>query len=94
MKVEVIKFIDENFEVIKNNFLKAESDILEELLEDDGNKVEFDMLSNFLNESIDNATSAEELLDVINERSLGVDLDGDEINDLFNMIKTIPSWNS
>ena len=59
MKVEVIKFIDENFEVIKNNFLKAESDILEELLEDDGNKVEFDMLSNFLNESIDNATSAE-----------------------------------
>ena len=33
--------------------------------------------------------SAEELIDVINERSIGVDLDSDEVIELFDMIKSI-----
>jgi hypothetical protein len=33
--------------------------------------------------------NAEELIEVINERSIGVDLDSDEVIELFNMIKAI-----
>jgi hypothetical protein len=49
MKNEMIKFVSENFEVIKNNFYKSEFNILEEMFEDDINdKEEFDYLSEFL----------------------------------------------
>lgn len=88
MKEEMIKFVEENFEVIKSQFLKDELEILNECFEDD--IVELNSLTEFLNESINNANSAEELIEVINERSLGVDLeDDDECDDLFNMIKNI-----
>ena len=89
MKNEMIKFVSENFEVIKAQFLKDEMNILEELFEDEINdENEFDYLSEFLLNQIE-VESAEELIDVINERSIGVDLDSDEVIELFNMIKEI-----
>ena len=84
MKEEMIKFVSENFEVIKNNFLKSEINILEEIFE--GGGLEFDYLKEFLINQM-NVSTAEELIDVINERSIGVDLDGEEVIELFNMIK-------
>ena len=88
MKNEMIKFVNENFEVIKAQFLKNEMNILEELFEDDNYEHEFDYLSEFLLNQIE-VESAEELIDVINERSIGVDLDSDEVIELFDMIKAI-----
>ena len=89
MKNEMIKFVNENFEVIKAQFLKDEMNILEELFEDEINdENEFDYLSEFLLNQIE-VESAEELIDVINERSIGVDLDSDEVIELFDMIKAI-----
>ena len=89
MKNEMIKFVSENFEVIKNNFLKDEISILEEMFEDNINdKEEFDYLSEFLINQM-NVSTAEELIWVINDRSIGVDLDGEEVIGLFNMIKAI-----
>ena len=89
MKNEIIKFVSENFEVIKNNFLKDEISILEEMFEDDINdKEEFAYLSEFLINQM-NVSTAKELIDVINDRSIGVDLDGEEVIELFNMIKAI-----
>jgi hypothetical protein len=90
MKKEMLKFVSENFEVIKNNFYKSELNILEEMFEDDINdKEEFDYLSEFLINQM-NVSTTEELIDVINERSLGVDYDNeDDVNQLFDMIKVI-----
>ncbi len=89
MKNEMIKFVSENFEVIKNNFLKDEISILEEIFEDDINdKEEFAYLSEILINQM-NVSTAKELIDVINDRSIGVDLDGEEVIELFNMIKAI-----
>jgi hypothetical protein len=88
MKNEMIKFVSENFEIIKNNFYKDELNILEEIYEDEGDIDDYNMLVEFLNNQM-NVETVEELIDVINERSIGVDLDGDEVNELFNMIKAI-----
>jgi RecJ-like exonuclease len=90
MKNEMIKFVSENFDVIKNNFYKDELNILEEIYEDEGDIDDHNMLVEFLNNQM-NVETVEELIDVINERSIGVDLDGDEVNELFNMIKAIIS---
>jgi RecJ-like exonuclease len=89
MKKEMIKFVSENFEVIKNNFYKSELNILEEILETEGDQNEFDFLVEFLNNQM-NVSTTEELIDAINERSLGVDYDDeDDANKLFDMIKAI-----
>jgi RecJ-like exonuclease len=89
MKKEMIKFVSENFEVIKNNFYKSELNILEEILETEGDQNEFDLLVEFLNNQM-NVSTTEELIDVINERSLGVDYDDeDDVNELFDEIKVI-----
>jgi hypothetical protein len=89
MKSEMIKFVSDNFEVIKNNFLKDEMNILEEMFEDEEiDENEFNHLSEFLINQM-NVSTAEELIDMINERSLGVDFDSDEVNDLFDMIKEV-----
>ena len=89
MKNEMIKFVNENFEVIKAQFLKDEMNILEEMFEDEINdENEFDYLSEFLLDQIE-VENAEELIEVINERSIGVDLDSDEVIELFDMIKAI-----
>jgi hypothetical protein len=89
MKSEMIKFVSDNFEVIKNNFLKDEMNILEEMFGDeDIDENEFNNLSEFLINQM-NVSTAEELIDVINERSLGVDLNSDEFFDLFYIIKEV-----
>ena len=89
MKKEMIKFVSDNFEVIKNNFLKDEMNILEEMFEDEEiDENEFNHLNEFLINQM-NVSTAEELIDVINKRSLGVDFDSDEVNDLFDMIKEV-----
>jgi CRISPR/Cas system-associated exonuclease Cas4 (RecB family) len=85
MKNEMIKFVSENFDVIKSQFLKDELEILDDVCDD---IVEFNMLSKFLFEQMEVST-AEGLIDVINERSIGVDLDDIEVEELFNMIKAI-----
>ena len=86
MKKEMIKFVSENFEVIKAQFLKDELEIINECFEDD--IVELNMLTEFLLDQIE-VGNAEELIEVINERSIGVDLDSDEVIELFDMIKAI-----
>jgi hypothetical protein len=88
MKNEMIKFVSENFDVIKNQFLKDELEILAEGFNDRGDFEDFISLINFLVDQM-NVSTAEDLIDVINDRSIGVDLDGDEVNELFDMIKSI-----
>jgi len=85
MKKEMLKFVEENFEVIKNQFLKDELEILDDCCDD---QEEFDYLSEFLSNQM-NVSTAKELIDVINDRSIGVDLDSEEVIELFNMIKAI-----
>lgn len=83
MKKEMIKFIEENFEVIKSQFLKDELEILSDCDEDEDelDSVYFEI--NFI-------SKAEVLLEVINERTLGVDYDDEgDVNQLFDMIKAI-----
>jgi hypothetical protein len=87
MKNEMIKFVSENFEAIKAQFLKDELEILDDCFGDDQD--ELDSLTEVLYEQLE-VNSAEELLDVINERSLGVDYDDeDDANQLFDMIKAL-----
>jgi hypothetical protein len=88
MKNEMIKFVSENFDVIKNQFLKDELEILAEGFNDRGDFKDFISLINFLVDQM-NVSTAEELIDVINERSIGVDLDDVEVEELFDMIKSI-----
>jgi hypothetical protein len=87
MKNEMIKFVSENFDVIKAQFLKDELEILDDNFGDD--IIEFNSLTEVLFEQM-NASTAEELIDVINERSIGADLDSeDDLNELFDMIKAM-----
>ena len=86
MKNEMIKFVNENFEVIKSQFLKDELEIINECFEDD--IVELNRLNEFLLNQIE-VESAEELIEVVNKRSIDVDLDSDEVIELFDMIKAI-----
>lgn len=89
MKKEMLKFVDENFEVIKSKFYNQERDlIVNDDYDDDENEIE--VLLDYLDSQIEDADSAEELIDVINERSLGVDYDNeDDANQLFDMIKAM-----
>jgi hypothetical protein len=87
MKKEMIKFVEENFEVIKAKFLKDELEILNDCFGDDQD--ELDELTEVLYEQLE-VNSAEELLDVINEKTQGVDYDDeDDVNQLFDMIKAL-----
>ena len=89
MKNEMIKFVDENFHKIKTQFLNDEIEILNEMLEDgvfDLN--DFEELKDYLINQM-NVSTSEELINVINERSIGVDLDSNEVVELFDMIKAI-----
>jgi tellurite resistance protein len=81
MMREMIKFVSENFEVIKNQFIKQEE-------ENGGNC--------FLDEVYDlDNSKVEELLEIINECSLGVDFDNDkEVSELFRMIKEMKEGDS
>ena len=88
MKNEMIEFVSENFDVIKNQFLKDELEILAEGFNDRGDFEDFISLINFLVDQM-NVSTAKELIDVINDRSIGVDLDSEKVIELFNMIKAI-----
>jgi protein-arginine kinase activator protein McsA len=72
MKNEMIKFVSENFDVIKNEFIDNEKDNF------------------FMIDEIKEIEEAEELLEMINECSLGVDYeDFEDANELFDMIKAM-----
>ena len=87
MKKEMIKFVEVNFEVIKNNFYNAEIEILEEIGDEEGEDMSDDI--EFLTDQI-NVSTAEDLINVINERSISIDLDDeDELSELFDEIKFI-----
>ena len=88
MKSEVIEFVEVNFELIKNNFYNSELEILNEIGEDEGEDMSYDI--DFLNDQM-NVSTAEDLIKAINERSLALDLsDEDELSELFeDVIKSI-----
>jgi len=86
MKVlnEMIEFVNENFEVIKNKFSSEEREIINELGEEEN------YLIDALNSGLDSAQDSISLIELINERSLGVDLEDDsDAIELFDMIKAI-----
>jgi hypothetical protein len=81
MKNQLVNFVNENFEAIKIFFYNQEKDLIN--YECDG---DIDLLE-FLDEQMNVSTSIE-LIEVINERSLGVDLEDDsDCEELFDMIK-------
>ena len=87
MKNETLEFINEHFETIKLSFINDEIQIIEEL---DWEKDEMLGLLIFLNKQMSSVVNSLDLLQVINERSLGIDLDNDEeVEQLLNMIKNI-----
>ncbi len=88
MKKEMLKFVEENFKVIKSNFYNQERNIIVIDCSEDEDEVDF--LLDYLDDEIESINSAEELIDSINERSLGIDYDDeDEVNELFDMIKAL-----
>jgi hypothetical protein len=87
MKNETLEFINEHFETIKSSFINDETQIIEEL---DLTENEILGLLIFLNKQMSSVENSLDLLQVINERSLGIDLDNDEeVEQLLNMIKNI-----
>jgi protein-arginine kinase activator protein McsA len=87
MKNEMIKFIDENFKVIKSQFLKDEIKNLKNECSEDDFELAIDL--EYLHDQLE-VSAAAELIDVINERSLGVDFeDFEDANELFDMIKAM-----
>jgi hypothetical protein len=85
MKNQLVNFVEVNFEEVKSFFYNDEKNIINEL--EDCSKEEKNDLIEFLDEQMNISTSLE-LIEVINERSLGVDLDSDdECEGLFEMIR-------
>jgi len=79
---EMVKFVSQNFDTIKANFLQSELEMLDDI------EAEEEDYSN-LNSQM-NVSSAEELINAINERTLGVDLEDDmDASELFDMIKEL-----
>ena len=76
VKNEMVEFVGENFELIRNQFIKQE--------EEHGGNCFLDEVYNL------NISEGERLVDIINECSLGVEYEDDEdTNNLFNMIKAM-----
>lgn len=90
MKSKLEKFVSKNFVNIQSTFLKDENNILKEMLEDEILSIDdFDHLVNFLENQM-NVFTAIELIEAINERSLGVDLNSEnECEELLEMLKAI-----
>jgi len=81
---ELINLVKNNFQTIKNNFTKSELEIMDENEYDDDNDREEDI--EYLKDQM-NVSTAKELIDIINERSLNVDLSNEnEIPDLYDEI--------
>jgi len=84
MKKEMLKFVEENLELIKDNFYNSE----ESAIMNDDFCDEDDLV--FLIDELECISSAEELIDLINERSLGVDYDDEaDAEQLFDMIQAL-----
>ena len=75
MKNEMIKFADENFELLKSNYYQIESDILNDLDESDE---EIEEMIQCLNEQIIEVNSTLDLIELINERGIGIDIDNED----------------
>jgi hypothetical protein len=90
MKSKLEKFVSENFVNIQNTFLKDENNILKEMLEDKILSIDdFDYLVNCLEEQM-NVFTAIELIEAINERSLGINLNNEnECENLLEMLENI-----
>lgn len=90
MKNKLNEFVSENFEIIKIKFLEDERNILIELKEDKMiNDEQFDNLSNVLENQL-NVFNVDELIKVINERSMDLDLNDDsKCSLLLDMLKNI-----
>jgi len=85
MKNQLVNFVEVNFEEVKSFFYNQEREMIIEEFEDD--LIERDEMIEFLNEQMNVSTSLE-LVEAINERSLGADLDDDsDCEELFEMIK-------
>jgi hypothetical protein len=81
---ELINLVKNNFQTIKDNFIKNELEIIDDVEYDDDSEKEEDI--EFLNDQM-NVSTAEDLINAINERSLGVDLSvEDEVRDLYDEI--------
>jgi hypothetical protein len=78
---DMIDFVKQNFDKIKTNFYNAEKEAI--INDDYADQSDIDNLEAQLMD----VSTAEELIDVINDRSIGVDLEGEEASELFNMIK-------
>ena len=79
---EMVKFVSQNFDTIKANFIESELEMLDDI------EAEEEDYAN-LNSQMD-VSSAEELIDAINERSMGVNLEDDmDASELFDMIKEL-----
>lgn len=86
---EMVDFVKQNFDTIKTNFLKSETDIIKDTTEDEEDEKS---LLDYLNDSLSKATDVSSLIDVINERSIGVDLsDPEQAEELFDEIKAYAS---
>ena len=86
---EMVDFVKQNFDTIKTNFLKSETDIIKDTTEDEEDEKS---LLDYLNNSLSKAIDVSSLIDVINERSIGVDLsDPEQAEELFDEIKTYAS---
>jgi len=82
---DMVDFVKQNFDTIKDNFYKSEKEII---MDTDGDETD---ISN-LEDQLSTATDAVSLIDVINERSIGVDLnDSEEAQELFDQIKSYAS---
>lgn len=78
---DIIDFVKQNFDKIKTNFYNAEKEAI--MNDDYADQSDIDNLE----AQLMGISTAEKLIDVINDRSIGVDLEGEEASKLFNMIK-------
>lgn len=83
---DMVDFVKQNFDVIKDNFYESEKDTI--MNDDYGDETDLANLEDQLSE----ATDALSLINIINERSIGVDLnDPEEAEELFDQIKSYAS---
>ncbi len=82
---ELEKLVEKNFQTIKDNFIKSELEIIEDLEYDDDSEKEEDI--EFLHDQMD-VSEAFDLILAINERSLGYDnlRDEEQVKGLYDDI--------
>jgi hypothetical protein len=75
MKNEMMKFVDENFELLKSNYYQIEIDIQNELDESDE---EIEEMNQFLDKKMSEVNSSLDLIELINDRGIGIDIDNED----------------